>query len=324
MDISAPARPSLRQLQYFVAVADDRAFGKAAQRLAVSQPSLSKQLATMEAELGAPLFERTSRKVRLTSLGERLLPRARVILQEVREFRAVARGAIGPFGDRLALGVLPSIGAYFMPHANRQLHQLYPKLRLVVQEGPTQQLLTLLKDGHLDAVIGTPTNEPDISSHPLFTETLWACAAADDPLSAQSTPIALADLSDRPLLSLSSEFRLARIVDRLAERAGTYVSRDYRGSSLDAVRQMAVMGAGVAVLPSLYALAEAVRDPDFVVRRIDDAEARHDIALLWRRGSPLGPNCLQLAEHLIATKREIRATRADRFDERMMHDRAQQ
>ena len=313
MDQVSPARPSLRQLQYFVAVADTRGFGKAAQMLAVSQPSLSKQLSTMEAELGAPLFERTSRRVRLTSLGERLLPRARVILQEVREFRAVARGAIGPFGDRLALGVLPSIGAYFMPHANRQLHRMYPNLRLAVREGPTQQLLTLLKDGHLDVVIGTPTNEPDVASHPLFSETLWACAAADDPLSDGTTPITLADLSDKPLLSLSSEFRLARIVDRLAERAGTFVSRDYQGSSLDAVRQMAVMGAGVAVLPSLYALAEAVRDPDFVVRRIDDAEAHHDIALLWRRGSPLGTDCLQLADHLIAVKHDIRASRAERF-----------
>ena len=200
-----------------------------------------------------------------------------------------------------------------MPHANRQLHQMYPTLRLAVRKGPTQQLLTLLKDGHLDAVIDTPTNEPDVISHALFTETLWACAAADDPLSAGSAPLRLADLADKPLLSLSREYRLAQIVDRLAERAGTFVSRDYQGSSLDAVRQMAVMGAGVAVLPSLYALAEAVRDPDFVVRRIDDAEAKHDIALLWRRGSPLESDCLQLAEHLVAVKSEIRAARAERF-----------
>ncbi|MEL6782539.1 MAG: LysR family transcriptional regulator, partial [Pseudomonadota bacterium] len=88
MNNHTPARPTLRQLQYFVAVADTGAFGKAAQALAVSQPSLSQQLATMEADLRAPLFERTSRRVRLTALGERLLPRARMILQELREFRA--------------------------------------------------------------------------------------------------------------------------------------------------------------------------------------------------------------------------------------------
>jgi len=161
-------RPTLRQLQYFVAVAEHNAFGAAAQALAVSQPSLSKQLATMEDELGAPLFERTSRRVTLTPLGRLLLDRARLILQDVAEFKAVAKGSVGLFGDRLAIGVLPSIGAYFMPVANRRLHALFPKLRLVVQEGATTQLLDLLRAGKVDAVIGTPNNAPDFRSIPLF------------------------------------------------------------------------------------------------------------------------------------------------------------
>jgi len=82
---------------------------------------------------------------------------------------------------------------------------------------------------------------------------------------------------------------------------------------LDAIRQMAVMGAGVAVLPSLYALAEAVRDPEFIVRRIDHPEAVHPIALIWRQSSPLSTDCLELADHLIAVKKEIRAARAEPF-----------
>jgi LysR family hydrogen peroxide-inducible transcriptional activator len=113
------------------------------------------------------------------------------------------------------------------------------------------QLLALLKEGWLDAVVGTPTNNPDGVSAVLFSETLWACAAPDDPLSATSTPIALADLVQRHRLSLSSEVRLATIVERLADEAGAYLSRDYQGGSLDAARRMAVMGAGVAILPSL-------------------------------------------------------------------------
>ncbi len=313
MSENLPTRPSLRQLQYFVAVADHAAFGRAAQALSVSQPSLSKQLATMEDELGVILFERTSRSVKLTATGEKLLPRARIILQEAREFRAIARGSIGLFGDKLSIGVLPSIGAYFMPIANRKLHQLYPKLRLVVQEGSTMQLLAMLKDGRLDAVVGTPTNDPDVISQMLFTETLWACAAPDDSLSKGSGPITLDELAQKPLLSLSSEFRLKAIVERLADQAGSFVSREYQGASLDAIRQMAVMGAGVAILPSLYALAEAIRDPNFVVRRIDHPDAIHDIALHWRRTSPAQDDLHQLAEHLISTKREIRDARADPF-----------
>lgn len=313
MNKQLPARPTLRQIQYFVAVADHRAFSAAAEALSVSQPSLSKQLATMEAELGATLFERTSRRVTLTSIGEELLSRARAILQEVREFRAIARGSVGPFGDRLSIGVLPSIGAYFMPLVSRRLHPLYPDLRLAVQEGSTIQLLAMLKDGRLDVVIGTPTNDPEFVSEPLFAETLWVCAAIDDSISAQRGPIKLEDLGNKPLLSLSSEFRLAKIVERLADAAGTFVSRDYQGASLDAVRQMAVMGAGVAVLPSLYALAEAVRDPEFVVRQIDHPEAVHEIALIWRRSSPMESDCLKLADHLISVKQEIRESRAEPF-----------
>ncbi|WP_415920320.1 LysR family transcriptional regulator [Tateyamaria sp. SN6-1] len=314
MDDLMPARPTLRQLQYFVAVAEHGAFGLAAKALAVSQPSLSKQLATMEEMLDVVLFERTSRRVHLTAMGAALLPRARAILQEVREFRAVARGARGPFGDRLSIGVLPSVGAYFMPIANRRLHRQYPQLRLAVQEGATVELLDRLRAGQLDVVIGSPGRDPDIVSHPLFEETLWACAAADDPLSAETGPIAIEALAGKPLLSLSAEFRLATIVERLAELAGAHVARDYQGGSLDAVRQMAVMGAGVAVLPSLYALAEAVRDPEFVIRRIDHPDAVHDIALLWRRASPLEADCRTLAADLIAVKADIRAARGARFD----------
>lgn len=307
-------RPTLRQLQYFVAVADHSAFGAAAQSLAVSQPSLSKQLAIMEDELGAPLFERTSRRVTLTPLGRLLLDRARVILQDVREFRAIAKGSVGLFGDRLSIGVLPSIGAYFMPIANRRLHQLFPDLRLVVQEGATVQLLELLRAGKVDAVIGTPNNAPEFESIPLFSETLWICAASDDPLSRSTSPILAADLKGRPLLALSPEFTLADVVQRLALEAGAYVNHDYQGGSLDAVRQMAVMGAGVAVLPSLYALAEAVRDPEFVVRRIDHPLAVHEIVLHWRRASPLREDFTQLAKRLIDVKQEIRRSRAEQFN----------
>lgn len=307
-------RPTFRQLQYFVAVADHAAFGAAAQALAVSQPSLSKQLAILEDELGARLFERTSRRVTLTPVGRLLLGRARIILQEVRELRAMAKGAVGLFADRLSIGVLPSIGAYFMPIANRRLHALYPDLRLVVQEGATVQLLDLLRAGKVDAVIGTPNNAPEFKTIPLFSETLWICTASDDPLSQSTTPVCATDLKGRALLALSPEFTLADVVERLAAQAGAYVSRDYQGGSLDAVRQMAVMGAGIAVLPSLYALAEAVRDPEFVVRRIDHPLAFHDIALHWRRTSPLSADFQELATHLIEVKQQIRHARAAHFD----------
>lgn len=307
-------RPTLRQIEYFVAVADFGAFGAAADALAVSQPNLSKQLSTMEEEMGTRLFERTSRRVALTPAGRAVLSRARRILSDVRDFKALVQDTSSLFAARLLIGVLPSVGAYFMPIANRRLHRLYPGLRLVVREGETRQLLDLLKDGRIDTVIGTPTNDPEFESVPLFEETLWICAASDDALSAGKGPVALSDLADSPLLSLSEGFRLRDIVDQLAAKAGTHVSRDYEGASLDAVRQMAVMGAGVGVLPSLYALAEAVRDPEFPVRRLDHPDAVHPIALHWRRTSPAAGDFRQLAADLMSVKNEIRLARGSRFD----------
>ena len=306
-------RPTLRQIEYFVAVADHGAFGMAAAALHVSQPSLSKQLATMEAEIGGTLFERTSRRVTLTALGRTLLPRARRVLQDVRELKSVARGPMGLFGDRLSMGVLPSIGAYFMPVATRHLHHAYPSLRLMIEEGATRELLQRLEDGLIDAVIGTPSNDPDFISIPLFSEALWICVATDHPLYRDSHPVTLADLAGQPLLSLSHAFTLAEIVDRLANEARAYVSRDYQGGSLDAVRQMAVMGAGIGVLPSLYALAEAIRDPEFRVRRIDHPLATHPICLHHRRTSAMAEDYQRLAEILIKAKQEIRLKRDVRF-----------
>lgn len=307
-------RPTLRQIEYFVAVAEHGAFGTAADVLGVSQPSLSKQLSTMEEELSVRLFERTSRRVSLTPTGRAVLTRGRSILNEVRDFKAVARGTSSLFAARLSIGVLPSVGAYFMPIANRRLHKLYPDLRLQVQEGATRQLLDLLKDGTIDAVIGTPTNDPEFDSVPLFEEALWVCAASDDPLSLGSGPVKLSDLAGSPLLSLSAGFSLHDLVEQLAMKAGTYLSRDYEGGSLDAVRQMAVMGAGVAILPSLYALAEAVRDPEFKIRRLDHPAAVHPIALHWRRTSPAAEDFRRLATELITVKEEIRALRGNRFN----------
>ena len=304
-------RPTLRQLQYFVAVAEHGSFGIAAQRLAISQPSLSKLLAGMEDELGVMLFERTSRRVALTAMGEALLPRARSILLSVNDFRSLARSVANPLDNKLSIGVLPSIGAYYMPLANKHLHKRYPKLRLVVHEGTTTELLQQLRDGQLDAVIGATIESEDVTSRFLFAETLWICAAEDDPLSQSREPVTLNELQGRPFLSLSPSYSLTRTVEHLAALAGATVSQDYKGSSLDAVRQMAVIGAGVAILPSLYALAEAIRQPDFVVRRLDHPEAFHRIALHWRSSSPMADAFETLAQHLVAVKEQIRAARAD-------------
>ena len=306
-------RPTLRQLEYFVAVADHGAFGPAADALAVTQPSLSKQIAVLEDALGLALFERTSRTVRLTRSGAALLEEARGVLAGARAFKEAARRLRADEALRLRAGVLPSIGAYFMPRVRDRLRRSFPDVGLSLVEGASRDLLERLGEGGLDFVVASRAERSGLVSKPLFEETLWICSAPDDPLMGAETPVGVEALAGRTLLTLAPEFHLTGIVAHLASLAGAEMSEEYRGVSLDAIRQMAVAGAGVAVLPSLYALGEAVRDPDFRVRRIDHADAAHPVFLYWRRSAPDPALFERLAGEMIEEKLAIRAERAAKF-----------
>ena len=208
----------------------------------------------------------------------------------------------------LKLGTLPSIGAYFLPVATHRLHHAFPDLRLIIEEGGTHGLIEQLTNGKLDLVISSPIADKDLTVFPLFSESLWICAAADDELMLSREPVSLSALKGHQLISLNSSFRISNIVERIAELAGAEISSHYRGVSLDASRQMAVMGAGVAVLPSLYALNEAMRDSNFIIRRIDHPEARHPVSLVWRASSPLDQTFRQIGNLFIDMSFDLTGT----------------
>ena len=297
-------RPTLRQLQYIVAVADTGRFHEAAKRCNVSQPSLSAQIAEAEATLGVKLIERARAGAILTPLGQDVVRRARQILREVEDLKSALKAGAGEMSGRFQLGVLPSIGPYLLPGVVKSLHASYPGLRLVVHEASTLDLQTQLSDGIVDAVISTPEDHPDCQHADLFEERLWICAAPDDPL-AGTGPVKPKDLAGRPLLTVGFGHRLSVTVQQIADASGAHVSADFRGTSLDAIRQMAAMGAGLAILPSIYALSEARRDPDLVLRPIDHALARRSIALIWRKASPLADWFDVIAEALREGARAI-------------------
>lgn len=272
-------RPTLRQLEYIVAVADCGQVGLAAAKLNVSQPSLSVQLAEVEADLGATLFQRGRAGAKITPLGEEIVRRARQILHEIEDLRAAAQGG-GIFQGRLRLGVLPSIGPYLLPGVVQRLHREHPSFRLIVREESTRDLDEGLRSGRLDMIISTPEDHPGARVSPLFTEGLWVAVALDHPLAQKTTPIELADLSGQTLLTLGASHRLSHIVAGLSANAGGRVSDEYEGTSLDAVRLMAATGAGLAVLPSIYAATEARRGTDVSLHKLNDPAAQRDIALV--------------------------------------------
>ena len=291
-------RPTLKQLQYLVAIAETGKFADAARLMNVSQPSLSTQLADMEFELDTVLIERGRHGAKLTPIGEETVRRARLILAGVEELKAHATAGVGGFSGRLRLGVIPTVGPYLLPSVTSKLHGMYPDFRLSVQEERTIDLDQRLREGQLDTLISTAEDHGNTQSIPLFTEDLWICVPPDHSFAQGTGPIKPEALKGLSLLSLGQGHNLNMTIRDVARVSGAFVNHEYEGTSLDAIRQMAAMGAGVAVLPSLYALVEARRDQALTVRKIDHETARREISLVWRDTSPMGEQMGELAEIL--------------------------
>lgn len=278
-------RPTLRQLEYIVTVHQLGGFGLAAETLHVSQPSLSSQIATVEAKLGVRLFTRGRGGAQATAKGLEFVHRARRILAEVENLRSVMTSDL-PFGGRLRLGVLPSIGPYLLPQVMRALHRDQPDLRVIVREENTLSLDEGIRNGRFDAIISTPEDHPNTWQRPLFTEPLWVAIATDHPLAALER-IGAKDLTGQRLLTLDTGHRLARIVYGLAGLSGGIVSDDYEGTSLDSIVLMAATGAGVAVLPDLFARRQAIHREEVVVRPLAMPDAHRGISLMLPADQPV-------------------------------------
>jgi LysR family hydrogen peroxide-inducible transcriptional activator len=290
-------RPTLRQLEYLVAVAETGRIGRAAAQLNVSQPSLSAQISEVEADLGVVLFQRGRGGAKITPAGEDVVRRARLILRELEDLRAAAQGG-GIFQGRLRLGVLPSIGPYLLPGVVRRLHEEHPSFRLVVREESTRDLDDGLRSGRLDMIISTPEDHPGARHTHLFNETLWIATALDHAFAGRTGPVPLRALKGQTFLTLGSGHRLSHVVAGLALRAGGRVSDEYEGTSLDAIRLMAASGAGIAILPSIYAATEARRGTDVSLHAIEDPAASRDIVLVQPLLPEARPDSDVLAEIL--------------------------
>ena len=289
-------KPSLRQLQYLVAVSETGTLSEAAKRTHVSQPSLSIQIKDMEEQLGAALVERGRRGALLTPLGHDVVKRARIILRHVEELKAISIEAKGTLAGRVKLGVLPTVGPYLLPQATRKLHALYPQLRLTVREERTVDLDEHLADGRFDVIISTPEDHSGTRAHFITQENIYICVAPDDVLAETPGQVGIKELKGREFLTLGYGHKFATVVKNLAGIAGATTSGSYEGTSLDAIRQMASMGGSIAVLPSLYAISEAKRDPQLIVRPIDHPLAQRQIALLWRQSSPMASKFQTIGE----------------------------
>lgn len=269
----------LNQLRYFEAVARHRHFTRAAEELSVAQPSVSQQIAKLEAELGTPLFHRMKRQVVLTPAGEVFLPRARRLLAELEEARAEVQELTGLQKGTLAIGATPSVSTHLLPPVLAVFQRRHPGIRLVIHEAGSRLLVQALENGELDfAVVILPVRQPVLETAPLLEEELVLAVPEGHPL-ARREALELRELRDVPFVMFREGYDLRDATLAASRRLGFEPLIAVEGGEMDSVLRLVAAGLGVAVVP------EMVIDPwaGLVGVRIAQPRLSRTIGLARRR-----------------------------------------
>jgi DNA-binding transcriptional LysR family regulator len=293
----------LQQLRYFLAVATTRHFTRAAEETGVSQPTLSKQIHTLEGDLGAPLFDRVRGNVTLTVAGETLLPLARRMVADADAARDAVQEIVGLRRGRVRLGATPSLCTSLVPAVLRRFRGAYPGIELHVDEGGSQDLVAGLGAHALDlALIVQPGNgvDPALHAAPILTESLVVASLAAGPPPTTAGRLDLAELRDTPLVMFRMGYDLRDATLEACRRAGFTPRFAVEGGELDAVLAFVEAGLGVALVPSMALTTR----PLLRATPLVPPGLRRTISLAHRRHSPL-PHAAQalrttLLEHLAA------------------------
>src|ERR1700742_3728882 len=194
---------TLRELRYLIALADRAHFGRAAEDCHISQPTLSTQIRKLEEYLGVSLIERNAKSVSLTPIGEEVVRSARQIVAQADALLAATKVPRGPLEGRLSIGIIPTLGPYFLPSFIPLTKSHFPQLQLVVHEDLTQHLLERLRGYQIDAaLLALPLEDHDLDQLPLFDEPFWFACPPQHPL-AQADRVSEDDLKDETLLLLA-------------------------------------------------------------------------------------------------------------------------
>jgi LysR family transcriptional regulator, hydrogen peroxide-inducible genes activator len=278
--------PTVKQLRYFVTVVETGSFRRAAERLGISQPTLTAQIAAMEKTLDATVLERSRSGTLASPMGRAVLPHAYAILKESHEITNLARDAARSPSGTHRLGVPYTLGPYLLPDVIPDIHRAFPSLRIFVKEAPPQQLERGLRDGLYDFILTPlPLDVPDMTVEHLFDEPLHVVAPPDHPLT-QQRGIGREAFAGENFLVIEERHRFFLSVQQLAERDGFRLRRDFEGTSLDTLRHMIGTGIGLSFMPALYIRSEIEPRQDVSVLDINFELPKRGIALAWRQNSP--------------------------------------
>lgn len=277
---------NLRDLQYLVALGETRHFGRAARKCHVSQPTLSAQLKKLEEYLGVTLIERRPQAA-LTAAGVAVAERARRMLRDADDIRALARASQDPLGGQLKIGLIPTLGPYLLPRIAPRLKRALPGLQLLLHEHQTAPLIARVVDGELDlALLALPTDTQGLETRSLFAEA-FLVAMPDRHALATRRRLNPADLAGEKLLLLEDGHCLRDQALEVCRKAGTE-EQDFGATSLETLRQMVAAGLGLTLLPRLAAEGPFGAARGLAVRPFAPPSPSRVIGAAWRRSTTRG------------------------------------
>jgi len=280
------ARPSIRQLECAVAVADALHFGRAARACAITQPALSAQVQAFEELLGLRLFERGRRGVIVTSAGAPVIEQARAALASLDRLVESAASHAEPLAGTLRLGVIPTVAPYLLPPLLPAVRRAWPKLRLVLREEQTARLVEQLALGALDLLLlALPVERAGLEELPLLSDPFVFVAPAGHPLARAKTPLAESALAGEEILLLEDGHCLRAQALDVCRRAGAEVPGRIQATSLSTLVQMVANGLGVTLLPERALAVELRPDTGLVARPFKKPAPTRTLGLAWRPGS---------------------------------------
>ena len=250
-----PVLPSraldLRQLEYFCAVARTRSFTRAAEETGVAQPSLSEQVKKLEASLGSPLFERLSRGVELTPLGQALLPKARALLEDAAAMPQLAESMREGVSGDLRVGAIPTVLPYFLAPALRRFVDAFPDVTLHLREATTPELIEQVQDGVLDlALLSVPAAGNCLVTSELFRESLFL-AVPEDHVLAGAASVDMRRLASERLLVLKEGHCLRDEALTICQRARAKFAGQFEADQFASIFALIRSGFGVSIVPEM-------------------------------------------------------------------------
>jgi LysR family hydrogen peroxide-inducible transcriptional activator len=288
-------RLTVRQLEYFAALADTLHFGRAAELAGVTQPALSSQIAEMEDRLGCQLFERGGRQILLTEKALALRPQIERILIQLREIESTGRRGTSVPEGRFRLGVIPTVAPYLLPRLMAEFRQRFPALSVEMREAVTATLIEETLVGRLDGMIAAlPLDNPALSVARLFEDRFYLAVSASDP-DFVAPPVPPESPALERLMLLEEGHCMREQALAVCGKVRPSVMANYGATSLTTLLHMVAHGQGVTLIPEMARKSSAAI-PDLKIVPFAAPQPSRTLAFAWRKSSSRSEDCLALTE----------------------------